>query len=171
MLATAAILDAQVTRYSDLPKSVDGIHGHCNDPCAHGYGGMFGKDEDGDIILIRGKYKGRSLNEIARAKPDYLEWMQREDFFDDTKRIAMEAAQAGVLTLARGFPRRNDPIMDDQASPTNRPGRCRLRLTINGLHYGVRPINSQDDAISRAFRLSRKESIFDVALTRYGAVW
>lgn len=60
--------------------------------------------------------------------------------------------------------------MDDHKSPTNRPGRCRLRLTINGLHYGVRPINSQDDAISRAFRLSRKESIFDVALTKYGAV-
>ncbi|AGA26823.1 DNA polymerase III epsilon subunit-like 3'-5' exonuclease [Singulisphaera acidiphila DSM 18658] len=91
VLATAAILDAQVARYRDLPRTVEGLHGHCNDPDAMDMGGMFGKDEDGAIVLIRGKYKGRSLNEIARAKPDYLEWMQREDFFDDTKRIALEA--------------------------------------------------------------------------------
>jgi DNA polymerase-3 subunit epsilon len=25
------------------------------------------------------------------SKPDYLEWMGREDFFDDTKAIALEA--------------------------------------------------------------------------------
>ncbi|WP_406695872.1 exonuclease domain-containing protein [Singulisphaera sp. Ch08] len=91
VLATAAILDAQVARYHDLPSTVDGLHGHCNDPSAMDMGGMFGKDEDGVIVLIRGKYKGRSLNDIAQAKPDYLEWMQREDFFDDTKRIALEA--------------------------------------------------------------------------------
>ena len=45
---------------------------------------------------------------------------------------------------------------------------CRLTLTINGLHYAVRPIVSQDDAVSRAFRLSRKEDVFDVAQTVHG---
>jgi DNA polymerase-3 subunit epsilon len=91
VLATAAVLDAQVVRYGDLPRTVDGLHELCNVPNALDMGGMFGKDEDGVIVFIRGKYKGRSLYDIAQAKPDYLEWMQREDFFDDTKGIALEA--------------------------------------------------------------------------------
>jgi DNA polymerase III subunit epsilon len=91
VLATLAILDAQVARYGDLPGTIDGLHGQCNDPEALDLGGMFGRDEDGVIVFIRGKYKGRSLEEIAVSKPDYLEWMQREDFFDDTKAISLEA--------------------------------------------------------------------------------
>ena len=91
VLATVEILDAQVIHYEDLPRTVDGLHGHCNDPNAIDMSGMFGKDEDGVIVFIRGKYKGRALYEIAQAKPDYLEWMQREDFYDDTKAIASEA--------------------------------------------------------------------------------
>lgn len=91
VLATAAILDAQVIRYEDLPRTVDGLHGHCNDPDAIDMSGMFGRDEDGVIVFIRGKYKGRSLYDIAATKPDYLEWMQREDFYDDTRAIAAEA--------------------------------------------------------------------------------
>lgn len=96
VLATVAILDAQVARYEDLPRTVDGLHGQCNDPAALDMSGMFGRDEDGIIVFIRGKYKGRSLNDIARSKPDYLEWMQREDFFDDTKKIALEVLRRPV---------------------------------------------------------------------------
>jgi DNA polymerase III subunit epsilon len=91
VLATVAILDAQVVRYEDLPRTVDGLHGHCNDPNAIDMSGMFGRDEDGVVVFIRGKYKGRSLFDIATTKPDYLEWMQREDFYDDTKLIALQA--------------------------------------------------------------------------------
>ena len=51
--------------------------------------------------------------------------------------------------------------MDADHPPLQRPGRCRLTLTINGLHYGVRRIDSEDDAVPRAFRLTRKHDIFD----------
>ena len=54
--------------------------------------------------------------------------------------------------------------------PTNRPGRCRLTLAINQLHYAVRPIASQDDTMTRAFRLSRKDVVIDVAQTIHGPV-
>ena len=70
---------------------MDGLHAHCNDPNALDMSGMFGRDEDGSIVFIRGKYKGRSLGDIARTKPDYLEWMLREDYLDDTKGLASEA--------------------------------------------------------------------------------
>src|SRR3954451_15710347 len=45
VLATAAVLDAQVVRYGDLPRTVDGLHELCNVPNALDMGGMFGKDE------------------------------------------------------------------------------------------------------------------------------
>jgi DNA polymerase-3 subunit epsilon len=91
VLATLAILDAQVSRYDDLPRTVDGLHEHCTDPKALDLSGMFGRCEEGTVVFIKGKYKGRSLEDIARTKPDYLQWMLRDDYFDDTKSIASEA--------------------------------------------------------------------------------
>ena len=58
--------------------------------------------------------------------------------------------------------------MDAEQTPRSRPGRCRLTLTINGLHYAVRPIASQADDVPRAFRLSRKDDVYDVAQTVHG---
>ena len=96
VLATLAILDAQVSRYGDLPRTIDGLHEQCNDPKALDLGGMFGRCEEGTVVFIKGKYRGRSLGDIARTKPDYLQWMLREDYFEDTKAIASEAlGQAG----------------------------------------------------------------------------
>ena len=46
---------------------------------------------DGCIEFAKGKHKGRLLSDIAVSKPDYLEWMLRGDFFDDTKAIVAEA--------------------------------------------------------------------------------
>jgi DNA polymerase-3 subunit epsilon len=58
--------------------------------------GMFGRFEEGTVVFIKGKYMGRSLDDIARTKPDLLERMLRADYFDDTKSIASEALrQAG----------------------------------------------------------------------------
>ena len=58
--------------------------------------------------------------------------------------------------------------MDAEQTPRNRPGLCRLTLTINGRHYAVRPIASQADDVPRAFRLSRKGDVYDVAQTVHG---
>lgn len=91
VLATVAVLDAQVARYADLPRTVDGLHGLCSDTAALDMSGMFGRDEDGGIVFVKGKYKGRALEEVASDKPDYLDWMLKADFFDDTKAIAAEA--------------------------------------------------------------------------------
>src|SRR4029077_16904725 len=97
VLATTAILDAQVALYTDLPRTVEGLHAHCNDASAIDMSGMFGRDGDGVIVFIRGKYRGRSLSDIAASKPDYLGWMRREDFYDDTKAIAAGALGPSVV--------------------------------------------------------------------------
>ena len=91
VLATLAILDAQVGRYEDLPRTIDGLHEHCTDPRALDLSGMFGRCDEGTVVFIMGKYKGRSLADIARTKPDYLQWMIGADYFDDTKALAVEA--------------------------------------------------------------------------------
>lgn len=91
VLATLAILDAQVVRYDDLPRTIDGLHEHCADPKALDMSGMFARSDEGAVVFNMGKYKGKSLAEIARTKPDYLQWMLGADYFDDTKTIAAEA--------------------------------------------------------------------------------
>jgi hypothetical protein len=50
-------------------------------------------------LFAKGKYKGRPVEEIATTKPDYLEWMLRESFYDDTKAVDTEA-----LAGPRGIP-------------------------------------------------------------------
>jgi hypothetical protein len=53
-------------------------------------------------------------------------------------------------------------------------GRCRLTLTINGVHFSVRPIKTEDADVKRAFRLRKQplksNVIFDVAETVHGAI-
>ena len=91
VLATVAILDAQVGRYADLPRNVDGLHDVCADPRALDMSGMFTRADEGQVVFLMGKYKGRPLDEIARSKPDYLQWMIGADYFDDTKSLVSEA--------------------------------------------------------------------------------
>ena len=96
VLAAAAVLDAQVACYDDLPRTVEGLYAHCHDADAIDLSGIFGRGEDGVIVFLRGKYRGRSLDDIASVKPDYLEWMAREDLHEDTKVIATEALGRSV---------------------------------------------------------------------------
>jgi DNA polymerase-3 subunit epsilon len=94
VLATLAVLEAQLDRYADLPKSVNALHEHLRDPTTVDLDGMFSRRPDGAVVFAKGKYKGRPLEEIAATKPDYLEWMLREDFFDDTKTVVAAAMAA-----------------------------------------------------------------------------
>ena len=94
VLATLAVLDAQIARYQDLPRTVGELHDHLRDPNAVDFGEMFTRRADGAIEFAKGKYKGQLLSDIARSKPDYLEWMLRGDFFDDTKAIAADALKS-----------------------------------------------------------------------------
>jgi DNA polymerase-3 subunit epsilon len=93
VLWTLEILDDVVSGL-DLPRTVDGLHALCYGPKALGASEWFGKDHDGLIVFLGGKYKGRSLDDIARTEPGYLDWMLRQDFFyEDAKELASEALE------------------------------------------------------------------------------
>jgi DNA polymerase-3 subunit epsilon len=93
--ATVDVLDAMLARYADLPRTVAGLHLHFKVPDTVDSSGCFTRVE-GEIRFAFGKYRGQPLHLIAVRKPDYLEWMLNQSFFDDTKQVVREA-----LTRAR----------------------------------------------------------------------
>jgi DNA polymerase-3 subunit epsilon len=89
-LATAEVLDAMLGRYSDLPRTVSDLYQHLKNPNAVDSDGKFARVE-GEIRFAFGQYRGQPLDAIARRKPDYLQWMLTQDFFDDTKAVVKDA--------------------------------------------------------------------------------
>jgi DNA polymerase-3 subunit epsilon len=90
--ATLDILDAQLERYPDLPRSVEEL------AIWSGSGRLNGVDpsgkfvwKDGEVIFAFGKHQGRSLRRIAGEAPDYLEWILQSDFPPDTKALVRKA--------------------------------------------------------------------------------
>ena len=93
VLATAEILDAMLVRYPDLPSTVAGLHQHFKDPNAVDSTGCFVRVAS-QIRFAFGKHRGQPLEAVAQTKPDYLEWMLGQAFFDDTKVVVRNALAA-----------------------------------------------------------------------------
>jgi DNA polymerase-3 subunit epsilon len=90
VLATADVLGAMLGRYADLPRTVAGLDQHLKNPNAVDSAGNFVRVE-GEIRFAFGKYRGQPIDAVARMKPDYLQWMLTQDFFDDTKAVVKHA--------------------------------------------------------------------------------
>ena len=91
--ATAAVLDAQVGHYSDLPATVPVLHSLLTEVDV---GGRFRVDA-GRVVFAFGKHLGRPLDEVARLDPSYLAWMLGQDFLDDAKELAERALGRSAL--------------------------------------------------------------------------
>jgi DNA polymerase-3 subunit epsilon len=90
VLATAEVLDAMVGRYSDLPRTIGGLHKHLLDPNAVDCAGRFVREE-GQVRFTFGKHRGETLEAVARTDAGYLEWMLTSTFLDDAKALARDA--------------------------------------------------------------------------------
>ena len=89
VLASLEVLDAQLGRYEDLPRTVEELDGWCKPKPA-------GKSvkfiwRDGKAIFAFGKFQGRSLKDVAGTRPDYLEWILRSDFPADARELVEKA--------------------------------------------------------------------------------
>jgi DNA polymerase-3 subunit epsilon len=90
--ATWKVLEAQLTRYTDLPLDMQGLHDFCNE-----HDDRFVDAErkfewrHNEATFAFGKYRGRSLREVAEEEPGFLEWMLTKDFEAETKAIVAEA--------------------------------------------------------------------------------
>jgi DNA polymerase-3 subunit epsilon len=93
VLATAAVLDAMVVRYPELPRDVAGLHRQFSDPSCVDSDGFFRRVE-GQIRFVKGKHRGQPVSAVAAESPGYLEWMLGQSFPEDTKAVAREALAA-----------------------------------------------------------------------------
>ena len=93
VLATIAVLDGELERYSSLPREVKDLHDFCNpvDPKWIDSTGKFKWGDKEEAVVAFGKNKGIKLRDIAVDNPGFLSWITRMDFPDDAKKIAKNA--------------------------------------------------------------------------------
>lgn len=94
--ASLSVLEAQLARYPDLPRTVAALDAYCFPVPAGAVdrGGKFVLKE-GEVIFAFGRQKGRALSEVARVQRDYLEWILKQDFPEDARTL-VEAALKSV---------------------------------------------------------------------------
>jgi DNA polymerase-3 subunit epsilon len=83
-VATAWVLDGQLARYPELPRTLEELHERFATPDLMG---KFRRAGD-DLVFAFGKHRGRRLSDVAASDPDYLRWMREEgDFLEDVPQI------------------------------------------------------------------------------------
>ena len=102
-IAALKVLEGQVRRYSDLPRTAEELGRYCNpmdsealDPANRL------RWNDKEVVLAFGEYAGHSLREMAAERPQYLQWILRKQFPREVKEIVRNA-------LDGRFPTRNSP--------------------------------------------------------------
>ncbi len=92
---TAAVLSAQLERYPDLPRTLDGLHAYCDEvkPFQTELDRWFLR-RDGELVFRRGKHKGHPLGKVVATAPDYLQWMLgAEDMDEEVLRVVRAALE------------------------------------------------------------------------------
>ena len=91
--ATWEVLEAQLERYPDLPRSVEELDTTRRPPGAVDSAGKFVRQEK-HVVFAFGKHQGRPLAEVAEESPDYLQWILKTDFPDDAKQLVRQALES-----------------------------------------------------------------------------
>ena len=94
VIASIEVLQGQLERYPDLPKTVEELDEFCNQKQPNWI------DSTGKFKWIAGvptvafsKHSGRPLREIAENEPGFLKWMLKASFPKDATEIARDALQ------------------------------------------------------------------------------
>jgi len=92
VLATIRVLGGQFEKYDELPQEMDGLSEYCNpkDPTWADREGRL-KWAKQEIVFNFGKFRGQSLRKAVSNDPNFINWLLRSDFPDDTKQIVRDA--------------------------------------------------------------------------------
>lgn len=92
VIATMEVLDAQLARYDDLPRTVEELEqfGRRIPPGAVDRSGKF-VWKGGEVAFSFGKNQGKTLKEVIRKDRGYCEWILKSDFPDEAKRLVRDA--------------------------------------------------------------------------------
>ena len=86
-IATYEVFKSQLERYGDLGNSIDEISDFSSHNKNADFAGRLVYDDDENIVVNFGKYKGRKLIEVLQKDPSYYDWVQRGDFPLYTKSV------------------------------------------------------------------------------------
>jgi DNA polymerase-3 subunit epsilon len=94
--ATWEILQAQLIRYPQLGNTVDAVLTFIGEEKIVDYARRM-VFENGIEVFNFGKYKGRSVEDVLRAEPQYYDWMMKGDFPLHTKQKLTEILNRALL--------------------------------------------------------------------------
>lgn len=96
--ATLEVLKAQLSKYADLPRSVDELDEWIapHDPLNADRMGLI-RWKDGAWTINFGKKKGAKLKDLMLDEPKYLRWIVNGDFDSEVRMIVRNAVENGVL--------------------------------------------------------------------------
>ncbi len=87
VMATFEVLDAQVGKYDDIPKEINGLSNFSHHRKSADFAGMIQYDENKEEIFGFGKYKGQKVVDVLAKDKGYFGWIQNADFPLYTKKI------------------------------------------------------------------------------------
>jgi DNA polymerase-3 subunit epsilon len=96
VLATVAVLEAQLGRYADLDNDVDELHKFTGGGDLVDYAGRITL-KDGEPVFNFGKHKGKKVEDIFTKEPRYYDWMMQADFTLHTKQCISEILNKMLL--------------------------------------------------------------------------
>ena len=101
--AAVDVFRSQLKTHPELPKTVKELHEFCAERRNENWLDSKGKFVwvDKDAVVNFGKYKGRTIQQMAEKERGFLEWMIKSDFMPDAKRIANDALN-GVFPKRSG---------------------------------------------------------------------
>lgn len=91
VLAALLVLDGQAERYPDLPRSIPELHVAMSYPDVVDPDGKFVRRADGAIVFAFSDHQGKTVSDVAKTAPGFLEWMLKKDFSPEAKAIARAA--------------------------------------------------------------------------------
>lgn len=87
IIATYEVFVAQLERYPDLAKDVEGLHQFTAMTQNVDLAGRIVYNEKKEEVFNFGKHKGRSVAEVFEKEPSYYDWMLKGDFPAETKQV------------------------------------------------------------------------------------
>jgi DNA polymerase-3 subunit epsilon len=87
IIATYEVFVAQLERYPDLAKDVEGLHQFTAMTQNVDLAGRIVFNEKKEEVFNFGKHKGRSVAEVFDKEPSYYDWMLKGDFPAETKQV------------------------------------------------------------------------------------
>jgi DNA polymerase-3 subunit epsilon len=86
-MATYEIFKSQLEKYGDLGETVKEVSEFSAHNRNADFAGRLVYDENDEILINFGKYKGRKLIDVLRKEPSYYDWVQKAEFPLYTKKI------------------------------------------------------------------------------------